>query len=59
MQFILTPVPFNAATPALTTPNAACELIVKHGPQHPPYVLATEETTIIEPYLWSFAVELG
>ena len=27
--------PFSVATPAFTTPSAAWELIVKHGPQQP------------------------
>jgi hypothetical protein len=31
-QLIRTPLPFNAPTPALTTPNAACAAIVKPGP---------------------------
>lgn len=59
MQLIRIPVPFSVATPARTTPNAACDDMVNAGPQQPPYVLATELTTMIEPYAWSFGAAFG
>ena len=49
---ILTPLPFKAPTPALTTPNAAYEAIVNPGPTlllPPEGELAADVTTIILP----------
>jgi hypothetical protein len=50
-QLILTAVPFNAGTPARTTPSAACAAIVNPGPMllFPALEFATELTTIILP----------